>query len=79
VVGVWAGVATRTLASLSVEEVCALLHRLDLGKYDAGFRAFPVNGSVLAAAEEQDLEEVPHRLSLTVLIPPRTSATPDSL
>jgi hypothetical protein len=32
-VGVSAGIATRTLASLSVEEVCALLHAIDLGKY----------------------------------------------
>ena len=38
-----------------------MLHALDLGKYDAGFRALPVNGSVLAAADAEGLKEVPHR------------------
>ena len=59
--GVSAGAATRALASLSVEEVCGVLHALDLGKYDAGFRALPVNGSVLAAADAEGLKEVPRR------------------
>jgi hypothetical protein len=58
----------RPLASLSVEEVCELLHALDLGKYDAGFRALPVNGKVLGAAKDEDLKEVPRRLYSTISI-----------
>ncbi|KAJ1469721.1 hypothetical protein T484DRAFT_1850640, partial [Baffinella frigidus] len=50
--------ATRKLASLSVAEVCGLLPALDLGKYAAAFRAFPVNGSQLGVAADEDLEEV---------------------
>ena len=52
---------TRPLTSLSVEEVCGLLHSLNLGKYDAGFCALPVDGTVLAAADEEGLKEVLHR------------------
>ena len=46
------------LTSLSVEEVCALLHAMGLGVYDAGFRALPINGLVLSVVGEQDLTEV---------------------
>jgi len=60
VVGVSAVVATRPLASLSVEEVCGLLHTMDIGQYDAGFRAQSVNGTKLRVARETDLEKVPH-------------------
>ena len=48
----------RSITSLSVEEVCGLLHSLDLGKYDAAFRAFPVNGSQLGLTTDEDLREV---------------------
>ena len=58
-VGVSAGVGRRALASISMDEACGLLHALDLGKYESGFRSLPVNGSVLDAAEEGDLIEVP--------------------
>ena len=57
-----AGVGTRALVSLSVEEVCGVLHALDLGTYDAGARAHPVNGSVLAIVGDEDLKEVPRRI-----------------
>ena len=49
---------TRQLKSLSVEELCGLLTTLDLGKYAAAFRAFPVNGSQLSVATYMDLLEV---------------------
>ena len=58
----------RPLASLSVEEVCGLLHALDLGKYDAGFRALPVNGKVFGAANDEDLKEVPRRPHLRITV-----------
>ena len=54
------GGRTRALASLSAEEVCGVLHALQLEKYDAGFRALPVNGSLLAAADHEGLKEVLH-------------------
>ena len=57
---------TRALISLQVEDVCGMLHALDLGMYDAGFRANLVNGIVLDIVSEEDLEEVPRRLSCFV-------------
>ena len=65
--GVSAVVATRPLASLSVDEVCGLLHAMgsatgmDFGQYDAGFRAHSYCGIVLRVAREKDLEKVPNR------------------
>ena len=47
----------RKLASLSVDEVSNLLSNLDMGKYEAGFRALPVNGAMLATADDADLRE----------------------
>ena len=50
---------TRALASLSVDEVCRVLCKLDLGRYAAAFRALPVNGAMLAAVDSaDDLREV---------------------
>ena len=63
-----AAARARALSSLSVEEVCGVLHALDLGEYEAAFRALPANGSVLAAADDDDLIEVLH--SLIVSTPP---------
>ena len=49
----------RALASLSVDEVCRVLSKLDLGRYAAAFRALPVNGAMLVAVENaDDLREV---------------------
>jgi len=53
--------ATRPLASLSVEEVCGLLHALEFGQYATGLRAHSYNGTMLGVAQETDLEEVPDR------------------
>ena len=60
-----AGIAKRPLASLSVEEVCGLLHALDLGQYEKGFRVHRVNGTVLGVAGEEGLTEVVNRFLLT--------------
>eukprot|EP00290_Baffinella_frigidus_P011452 CAMPEP_0180141772 /NCGR_PEP_ID=MMETSP0986-20121125/15136_1 /TAXON_ID=697907 /ORGANISM="non described non described, Strain CCMP2293" /LENGTH=466 /DNA_ID=CAMNT_0022084747 /DNA_START=199 /DNA_END=1595 /DNA_ORIENTATION=+ len=55
---------TRKLASISVEEVCTVLWNLgtlmsnELGKYEAGFRAVPVSGAVLATMNDEGLREV---------------------
>ena len=49
---------TRKLASLSVDEVCILLHNLELGKYETGFRAVPVNSAILATINDEGLREV---------------------
>ncbi|KAJ1477792.1 armadillo-type protein [Baffinella frigidus] len=48
---------TRQLASLSVEDVCILMSHLDLGRYEAGIRALPVNGAMLVTADDAGLWE----------------------
>ncbi|KAJ1481044.1 hypothetical protein T484DRAFT_1808943 [Baffinella frigidus] len=52
------GGATKPLRDLSVEEVCALLHSLGLGKYAAGFAAARVDGRELCLAGDGDLAKV---------------------
>jgi hypothetical protein len=57
------------LASLTVEEVCCLLHNLDLGIYEQAFRKESVTGTTLIFVDEIDLEGVgvdnpKHRKSL---------------
>jgi hypothetical protein len=49
---------TRKLASLSVEEVCTVLWNLDLGKYEAVFRAVAVSGVILNTVNDDGLREV---------------------
>ena len=41
-----------------MEEVCIVLANLGLGKYEAGFRALPVSGAVLATVDDADLRGV---------------------
>ena len=48
----------RKLDSLSAEEVCTLVFYLDLGKYEARFRNYPVNGAMLAKAKDAQLREL---------------------
>ncbi|KAJ1480460.1 hypothetical protein T484DRAFT_1901078 [Baffinella frigidus] len=48
----------RKLASLSVDEVCTVLASLEMGKYEAGFRAGPVSGAILAHVDDAGLREV---------------------
>ncbi|KAJ1481787.1 armadillo-type protein, partial [Baffinella frigidus] len=49
---------TRKIASLSIDGVCTLLRNLDLGKYEAGFRAVPIRGVMLATMNDEGLREV---------------------
>ncbi|KAJ1491264.1 armadillo-type protein [Baffinella frigidus] len=46
------------LASLSVDEVCTVLRNLDLGKYEAGFRAVPVDGAIFSTVNDDGLREM---------------------
>jgi len=49
---------TRPLASLTVDEVCRLLALLELGKAAEMFREAEFNGEALAAATDQDFQDV---------------------
>jgi hypothetical protein len=47
----------RSLPSLSADDVAALLRKLELGKYAAAVRDFPMRGADLADATDEDLKE----------------------
>ena len=49
---------TRPLASLTVDEVCRLLHSIELGKAAEKFRGSEFNGESLALATDGDLLEL---------------------
>jgi len=49
---------TRPLDSLTVDEVCRLLAFLELHKFVSQFREEGFNGDALAAATDQDLQDV---------------------
>jgi len=49
---------TRSLASLTVDEVCHLLAFLELGNSATKFREADFNGEALAEASDQELKEI---------------------
>jgi hypothetical protein len=58
------GGGTRPLASLTIDEVCRLLSFLELGKAAEMFRDADFNGEALAAATDQDLQDVGMKLTV---------------
>ena len=52
------GGGTRPLASLTIDEVCQLLASLQLAKAAEMFREAEINGDALAAATDQDLQDL---------------------
>jgi hypothetical protein len=58
------GGGTRPLASLTVDEVCRLLAFLELGKAAEMFREAEFNGEDLAAATDQDLQDVGMKMTV---------------
>jgi hypothetical protein len=52
------GADTRPLASLTVDEVCRLLHSIELGNSAPKFREADFDGEALAGATDQDLQDV---------------------
>jgi len=58
------GADTRPLASLTVAEVCRLLAFLELAKAAEMFREAEFNGEDLAAAADQDLQDVGMKMAV---------------